>query len=236
MALAWMTLDSVATGEGPLELRCRGGRDYLITVAGRVLMSSAAHRSEVALGELACAGLAGRRSPKVLVGGLGMGYTLRTILDLLPRGGRVRVVEINPTVVGWCRGPLAGLTDRAVADPRVTVEVADVAHVVRRFARAGGEAWDAVVLDLYQGPHLSSRRRDHPLYGTAAVEATRRALRPGGVFAVWGEDHDPGFEKALRHAGFSVRVHRPVTGARRHVVYLGRAPGGRRARRGSRRG
>ncbi|NOY43995.1 MAG: spermidine synthase [Deltaproteobacteria bacterium] len=235
MALPWKTLDSVSTGEGPLELRCRGGRDYLITVAGRVLMSSAAHRSEEALGELACAGLVGRRNPEVLVGGLGMGYTLRTILNLLPPGGRVRVAEINPTVVGWCRGPLAGLTERAVDDPRVTVEVADVAAVIRRFAKAG-EVWDAVVLDLYQGPHLSSRRRDHPLYGTAAVEATRRALRRGGVFAVWGEDHDPGFEKTLRHAGFSVRVHRPVTGARRHVVYLGRAPAARRPRRGLRRG
>ncbi|GAB6061393.1 spermidine synthase [Deferrisoma palaeochoriense] len=222
MALPWETLDRVATPEGPLELRCRGGRDYLITVAGRVLMSSATHRSEVVLGELACEGLAARPAPRVLVGGLGMGYTLRSVLDLLPASARVVVAEINPAVVGWCRGPLAGLTGRAVEDHRVRVEVADVARVVAR-APAGGV--DAVVYDLYQGPHLSARRRDDPLYGTRAVAAVRRALRPGGRFAVWGEDHDPGFEKTLRRAGFSVRVHRPVTGARRHVVYLGTAPG-----------
>ena len=229
MALPWRTLDTVDTKEGALELRCRGGRDFLITIDGRVLMNSAAHRSEAALGELACGHLAGRCGARVLVGGLGMGYTLRALLDLLPATGRVVVAEINPVVVSWCRGPMAGLTGRAVEDPRVTVEVGDVAAVIRRCA-AGNERFGAVVLDLYEGPHGGSRRRDDPLYGRRALDATRAVLEPGGIFAVWGEDHDPGFEKRLRAGGFSVTCHRPGRGGARHVVYLARAGKPRRFR------
>lgn len=231
MAQPWHTIDRVSTPDGPLELRQRGERDFLITLAGRVLMNSAAHRSEAALGQVACGPLEGRRGPRVLVGGLGMGFTLRAVLDRLPPSGRVVVAELNPDVARWCRGSLATLTGRAAEDPRVSIEVADVADLIRRAAAGGDEGrFDAVVLDLYEGPHARTPKRDDPLYGQTAVERAKAALRPGGVFAVWGENPDAGFEKRLRGAGFTVTVDRPGRGGLRHVVYLA-ALGGGRARR-----
>lgn len=227
MAQPWHILDSVPTEEGLLELRRRGESDFLITVGGQVLMSSAAHRSEVALGALACRGLRRRAGARVLVGGLGMGFTLRAALDSLGPSGGVVVAELNPVVVTWCRGPLAALTARAAEDPRVSIEVADVADVIRRSAEAGGERrFAAVVLDLYQGPHARSSKRDDPLYGSRALETTRSALVPGGVLAVWGENRDAGFEKRLRAAGFSVACERPGHGGLRHVVYVATAKAG----------
>ncbi|KAF0218989.1 MAG: spermidine synthase-like [Geobacteraceae bacterium] len=221
MALPWKIIDSLVTTSGTLELRQRGERDFLITVGGLVLMNSSAHRSEVVLGQLACSHLKHQASPRVLVGGLGMGYTLKAVLDILPATGRVVVAELNPVVVEWCRGPLAGLTDRAVADSRVTVEIADVADLIRSSAMDKQLAgFDTIVLDLYTGPHTHSHKRDDPLYGSRAIENARAALKPGGVFAVWGENYDAGFVKRLCAAGFSVTSERPGRGGLRHVVYV----------------
>lgn len=228
MAQPWKTVDSVSTAQGILELRQRGARDFLITVGGLVLMTSSAYRSEVALGRLACGHLKEHASPRVLVGGLGMGYTLRAVIDLLPATGRVVVAELNPVVLEWCRGPLADLTGCAAADPRVTVEIADVADLIRRSAANAAEGFDAVVLDLYKGPDAHSHKRDDPLYGSRAIESTRAALRPGGVFAVWGENYDAGFDKRLRAAGFSVNSERPGRGGLRHVVYVAKLDAPRR--------
>jgi spermidine synthase len=222
LAQPWKVIESVPTRQGTLELRQRGERDFLITVGGLVLMNSSAHRSEVALGELACRHLAGSPHPKVLVGGLGMGYTLKAVLDQLPETGSVLVAELNPVVVQWCRGPLAPLTGAAVADPRVTIEIADVAAVIRRSA-AESSPFDAIVLDLYTGPHAGSHKRDDPLYGSTAIETTRAALSPGGIFAVWGENNDAGFERRLRSARFSVTTARPGRGGLRHVVYVAKS-------------
>lgn len=217
MALPWIILDRVDTTEGVLELRQRGPRDFLITVGGLVLMNSLAHRSEVALGTLACAGLRERTAPRVLVGGLGMGFTLRAVLDALPADATVTVAELNPVVLDWCRGPLALLTDNAAADPRVTVAIADVAALVQ--GSAAGSC-DAIVFDLYKGPHPRTDRRNDPLYGSRAIAAAHRALRPGGVFAVWGEAYDEGFEQRLRDAGFTVAISRPGRGGLRHCVFV----------------
>lgn len=223
MARRWETLDRVETDEGALELRRRGEDEYLITVAGRVLMASAAHRSEAALAESACAHLAGRPRPRVLIGGLGMGFTLRAALDALPAAARVTVAELNPVVADWCRGPLAGLTGRAVEDPRVTVEIADVAERVAHAAEgAGSGRYDAIVLDLYEGPRESSGGASNPFFGRRALATTRQALAPGGVFAVWSEDPDDAFERRLVAAGFTVERLRPRSGGPRHVVYLAR--------------
>ena len=221
MAQPWKVLDSVATDEGILELRQRGERDFLITVNSLVLMNSALHRSEVALGELACGHLKDKAGPRVLVGGLGMGFTLRAVLDQLPASGSVVVAELNPVVLNWCRGPLAFLTGGAASDPRVAVEIADVADLIMKSALAK-KGFDAIVLDLYRGPHAKSHKVEDPLYGSIAVELTRAALRPGGVFAVWGENYDQGFDKRLSAAGFSVFSDRPGRGGLRHVVYLAR--------------
>lgn len=225
MAQPWKTLASISTAEGLLELRQRGERDFLITLGGLVLMNSLAHRSEVALGQLACGHLQHHPRPRVLVGGLGMGYTLRAVLDLLPATGEVLVAELNPVVLDWCRGPLTDLTGAAADDPRVRVEITDVAHSLRRTVQ-NREGFDAIVLDLYTGPHADCHRHDDPLYGSRAIATARAALKKEGVFAVWGENYDAGFDGRLRAAGFSVTHHRPGRGGLRHVVYVAKiAPG-----------
>lgn len=215
MTRPWETLDAVDTGEGRLELRRRGD-DYVITVAGRVLMSSMAHLTEVAVAEMACREVARRERPKVLIGGLGMGFTLRAALDILPRNARVVVAEINEAVVRWCRGPLARLTGNALKDPRASVVLEDVARVIAR----GG--FDAIILDLYEGPREAARAEGDPFYGREALRRTREALTPKGIFAIWSEDPDAAFEKRLRAAGFDVERRKPGKGGPRHAVYLAR--------------
>ena len=231
MTRPWETLDGVDTAEGWLELRRRGERDFVITVGGRVLMNSALHRTEAALAEAACSQIAGRERPRVLIGGLGMGITVRAALDVLPRQARVVVAEIEPTIVRWCRGPLADLTGSAIKDRRVTIEMADVTQLITAASRRDGACFDAILLDLYEGPRAAAQARDDPFYGPRALERTREALAPGGVFAVWSEDADPAFAKRLRAAGFSVATLRPGKGGPRHVVYL--ADAGRERSRGS---
>ncbi|HJV65951.1 MAG TPA: spermidine synthase [Geomonas sp.] len=221
MAQPWKVLDTVQTNDGVLELRQRGERDFLITVNSLVLMNSSLHRSELALGHMACGHLKEQAAPRVLVAGLGMAITLKAVLDSLPATAQVVVAELNPVVLEWCRGPLASLTDGAVGDPRVTVEIADVADVIRKSA-GGGRPFDAIVLDLYTGPHAHTDKVADPLYGSVAIELTRCALKPGGVFAVWGENREAGFEKRLSSAGFAVSTDRPGRGGLRHVVYLAR--------------
>ncbi|HVG10044.1 MAG TPA: spermidine synthase [Thermoanaerobaculia bacterium] len=220
---AWETLDTVETAEGRMELRRRGAQegkpDFVITVAGRVLMSSMAHLTEVAVAEIACGEIAGRESPRVLIGGLGMGFTLRAALDALPRTGRVIVAEINQAVVRWCRGPLAPLTGRAAMDFRSKIVVEDVAKVI---AGAREQPFDAIILDLYEGPRQATQGREDPFYGPEALKRTRQALTPKGVLAVWSEDPDAAFEKRLRTGGFNVERRKPGKGGPRHSVYLAR--------------
>ncbi len=218
MTRPWQTIARVETPEGALELRQRGAADFLITIAGRVLMTSQARRSEEALATLALRGRPAPQPGDVLIGGLGMGYTLRAALDHLPVGARVTVVELNGDVAAWCRGPLSALTDGAVADPRVTVVLADVSD---HLARAPGGAYDAILFDLYEGPHSATQSPADPLYGGRALARVREALRPGGVFAVWSEEPDARFERRLADAGFRVEKHRAGRGGRAHVVYLG---------------
>jgi len=231
MTRPWETLDSVETAEGRLELR-RRGEEYVITVGGRVLMNSALHLTEAAVATAACGRIAERDQPRVLLGGLGMGYTLRAALDALPRKAKVVVAEIEPAIVRWCRGPLSGLTRRAVDDPRVTVRMEDVTRVIAHSAdAAGGQLFDAIVLDLFEGPRTATQAKDDPFYGPRALATTHAALTRGGIFAVWSEDADPAFAKRLSNAGFRVEKLRPGKGGPRHVVYLGDS--GRKRDRGS---
>lgn len=216
MALPWQTVATVDTDEGPLALRRRGD-EFLIVIAGRVLMTSAARRSEEALATLAAAALPPRKEPRVLIGGLGMAYTLRAALDAFPPDARVVVAELTPVVVDWCRGPMAELTGGAVADPRVEIVIDDVARVIAR----GRGAYDAILLDLYEGPNAATQRKDDPFYGPAALARAHGALRPGGVFAVWSEDPDAGFARRFAAAGFTPTTHRAGRGGRTHIVYVG---------------
>lgn len=225
MARPWKTIESIDTDEGVLELRQRAERDFLITVGGLVLMNSMANRSEVMLGRLGCKSLQEHPAPRVLVGGLGMGFTLRAVLDSLPSTAAVVVAELNPVVLAWCQGPLAGLTDNAVNDPRVSIEIADVAEVVRRTSQENSAVhYHSILFDLYKGPHFRTDPLHDPLYGSRAVACVRKALLPGGVFAVWGENYDEGFVRRLRQAGFRVDSQRPGRGGLRHVVFLAEKP------------
>jgi spermidine synthase len=266
MARPWKTLDRVQTADGPLELRRRGDHDFLITIDGRVLMNSALSRSELAVARLACEALADRAEPRVLIGGLGLGLSLRAALDALPAGARVTVAELTPVVRDWCRGPARTASGDALGDPRVRVVIEDVARIIARAAgsasepaagsasepaagsgsgsgseiesdtSAGADAadgdwatdprFDAIVLDLYEGPHEATQDDADPFYGAAALARTRGALRPGGVLSVWSEEPDAAFARRLAAAGFEATLSRPGKGGRRHAVYLGRVPSG----------
>ena len=226
-------LATVSTKEGELQLRRRSPDEFLITIDGRVLMASADRRSEQAVATLACKALAGRAAPRVLIGGLGMGYTLRAALDALPGTARVTVAELTAEVETWCRGPLAPLTSGAVLDPRVRVVIDDVERVI---SAAAGGGFDAIILDLYEGP-TAATKGDEPYYGRSALARSYAALAPGGVLAIWSEDVNAGFPRRMTDAGFTTSVHRPG-GKRAYGVYLGvraAARAGGDDRRGARR-
>ncbi|MFC1817058.1 spermidine synthase [Thermodesulfobacteriota bacterium] len=230
MAKPWRIVDSIDIDEGLLDLRQRGETDFLITIDSRVLMNSSANTSEIVLAELACEFLKNKKNPRVLVGGLGMGFTLKAAIDNLPADAEVVVAELNPIMVKWCRGPLAHLTGGAVDDPRVKVVIDDVAAVIRYAVMKGkGNRFDAIILDLYEGPYEGDRGRGEYLYGDMALELSSSALKAGGVFAVWSEDPDKAFEKRLKAAGFCVNRQRPGRGGRRHVVYIARKTSGPQA-------
>jgi spermidine synthase len=227
MARPWRIVDRVDTDEGLLDLRQRGETDFIITIDNRVLMNASANMSEMVLAELACEPLKNKKNPRVLVGGLGMGFTLKAALDNLPADAEVVVAELNPVIVKWCRGPIAHFTGGAVDDPRVKVVIDDVASVIRNAAiKDRANRFDAIILDLYEGPHGGAPGRGEYLYGDRAIALSSSALNAGGIFAVWSEDPDKAFEKRLKAAGFSVNRQRPGRGGRRHVVYIAsKSPG-----------
>ena len=215
MSKPWQTIESIETDEGVLELRKRGDKDFLITIAGRVLMNSIMNRSEILLSELTCNSLENKQNPKILIGGLGMGYTLKAALDNLPDNAAVIVAELNPVVVKWCRGPISHLTDHALNDPRVTLEISDVSDLI---SKADNE-FDAIILDLYEGPFEAAKGRFDHLYGVAALNRSSSALVLGGLFSVWDEEPDTAYEKRLVRAGFTFERQKPRKG-NRHIVYI----------------
>jgi spermidine synthase len=221
MPRPYTLLESVTTPEGALELRQRGERDFMISIAGRVLMTSSSQRSEIALAQLGCAPVRARARARVLIGGLGLGFTLRAALDVLPRAARVVVAELNPAVVRWCRGPLAILTDDCLSDRRVSVVVGDVTQLIRSVAEAPTQPrFDAILWDLYRGPGAVPAGRTDRLYGARSIEPTHRALSAGGVYAVWGESRDTAFEARLMGCGFRVERSRSAGSGPQHAVYV----------------
>jgi spermidine synthase len=221
MSKAWVTLDQHDTPDGLIELRRRDADDFLICVSGRVLMNSRASRSEQELGVKTCSRL--ESGARVLVGGLGMGLTLRAVLDVLPAESQVTVAELHPIIAQGCRGPLAELTRRAVDDPRVGLRIGDVADCIGE-AAAEGVPYDAIVLDLFEGPHVKTDANQDPLYGRDAIERIWRSLAPGGVLGVWGEAPERRFEARLVKQGFSVESQRSGRGGLRHSIVLARRP------------
>ena len=188
-----------------LELRRRGG-GLEIRCNGWELMSNRAHASEQALGRLGCAGLPG--APRVLIGGLGMGYTLRAALDVLPADARVIVAELFPQVVAWNRGPLAGLAHRPLDDARVEPRCADVAALLDE------GTFNAVLLDVDNGPDAAMLAQNAALYSSAGLLRLRGALAEGGRLAVWSAGRSPGFEARREACGLPWRgVDMPARGA-----------------------
>jgi len=218
MALRWQVLDRFTIeDEGILELRQRGDDDFLITIGSQILMNSKAQRSEIALGRLGCRHIRHDQKPRILVGGLGMGITLRSVLDSLPKTADVVVAELNSKIHEWCRQQLADLTNGAANDPRVTVKIVDVAELI---AKSPKSDFDAIILDLYRGPGPQTDPKNDPIYGSRAINNAYTALKSGGVLAVWGENPDKGFEQRLATGGFSVRCERPGKGGYRHAVWV----------------
>lgn len=220
----WTLIDSVATDEGALELRQRGERDFLITVGGRVLMTSMITRSELTLAERGCSVVANLPAPRVLIGGLGLGFTLQAALAALPKAAQVTVAELNSRVIDWCRGPARTAANGAAHDTRVQFIVGDVTEEIARAAERESGRYDAILWDLYVGPSDGPRAANDPLYGTRSLRRTYAALRPGGVFGVWGEGRSSSFEARLRHVGFVQELIRTKGGGLHHVVFLGHRP------------
>jgi spermidine synthase len=188
-----------ANGE-ELRLYQRGG-EFSIRIGGDELMNSRAHESEDALADLACAKIAGRPKPRILVGGLGMGYTAAAALKHIGPAGRVVVAELFPEVVEWNRGPLAEFAGRPLEDGRLSVREIDVGRVLRE----APQSYDAILLDVDNGPERLAHQANEWLYSMAGLEAAHTTLRPAGVLAVWSASSDRAFFKRLRRAGFNVQ-------------------------------
>ncbi|MBX3573622.1 MAG: hypothetical protein KF694_14820 [Mesorhizobium sp.] len=224
--IPWVHLASATMPDGGGELRLkRRGTEFSIMSGTIELMNSRLSGSEEALATLVAQRLAGRKAPSVLIGGLGMGFTLRAALAAFGADARITVAELVPEVVDWARGPMADLSAGCLDDPRVTVAIADVAALIRPETGHGPTPrWDAILLDVDNGPEGLTRRANDRLYDHAGLAAARAALTPGGVLAVWSQGPDRAFAKRLRDAGFAVeevtvRAHRGKKGAR-HVIWL----------------
>ena len=217
----WETLGTAMGPDGSELVLARRGDEYALRVRGQLLMSSRMHGSEEVLAEAACKGLSGRPHPRVLIGGLGFGYTLRATLRQLGPGASVTVAELVPAVVEWNRGLLAPLAGAPLEDPRVTVVEGDVQ---RAMGRARGQL-DAILLDVDNGPSAMTQADNVGLYSLTGLGAAIAALKPGGRLAVWSAGEDPRFQKRMGEAGFAVEVlHPPARGTKggRHTVFLGR--------------
>lgn len=199
------------------------GRDFIIMLGRDELMGTRMQFSEEQLAKLTIAQLRAK-APRVLIGGYGMGFTYRAALDAVGREGRVVVAEIVPEILDWARGGLAALTGDCLEDPRGTVELRDVADLIEE---AGpGEGYDAILLDVDNGPDGIVRADNDRLYTCTGLAKAREALRPGGILAVWSAAPDPAFTRRLKDAGFAVEARevraRPNNKGPRHTIWFAR--------------
>ncbi len=186
-------------------------------------MSTRAPGSERALADLAIRGLVNSKAPRVLIGGLGLGFTLGAALDGLPRGAAVVVAEVLAPVVDWNRKFMFGSSKDRLADPRVVVELRDVLDVLREASLT----FDAILLDVDNGPDTYCLESNYRLYNSVGLARIKRALRPGGILAVWSAEPSPAFARKLRKAGFlseTTTVRSRGRKGARHIIFLGRKP------------
>jgi spermidine synthase len=219
--IRWVHLDTAAVpGGGELRLMQRGAEFSIMAERGNELMNSRVYGSEELLGTMAAAKIRDRRSPNVLIGGLGMGFTLRAVLGELPKGAQITVAEIVPKVVEWARGPLADVVGGSLDDRRVKIHSGDVGELI---AQSDGD-WDAILLDVDNGPDGLTRTANDSLYDAAGLARAKKALSRGGVLGVWSAGPQLGFAPRLRRAGFrteenQVRSNGARKGAR-HVIWI----------------
>lgn len=216
------TLVATARIPGGAEMRLyQRGSDHMILVDRDELMSTRMSGSEEALADLTAQRLGGGRNQRWLIGGYGMGFTLRAALRLLPRDAKVTVAELVPEILDWARGPMADLTAGCLDDPRVSIRLGDVAQAM------APASWDAILLDVDNGPDALVRPENDRLYSPAGLHAAQQALKPGGLLAIWSAGPDPRFTRTLQTAGF--RVEEEVVRARangkgpRHHIWFAKA-------------
>jgi spermidine synthase len=213
-------LGQTLSPDGTVMKLIRRSDEFIILADGAILMSSRMHGSEEALATFACQRVRTRKQPSVLIGGLGMGFTLRAALDLLPADATVVVAELVPAVVAWNRGPLGPLAGHPLKDKRVRVETGDVAVTLS----SGLGQFDAVLLDVDNGATAFTTSSNAGLYDNRGIAAARAALKMEGVLAVWAAQDDRKFEQRLRHGRFDVQVQRVrgrlKNGGPRHTILL----------------
>ena len=219
--IPWLHLDTAQVPGGGGELRLmRRGAEFSIRLGQNELMNSRVGGSEEALATIACERIRDRKQPRILIGGLGMGFTLRAALAALGPRARIVVAELVPAVVAWARGAMAEVFGESLSDPRVSIREADVGDLIR----SGPSAYDAILLDVDNGPEGLTRQANDALYDMAGLSAARAALRPDGVLAVWSSAPNEDFTRRLRKTGFAVdEVKVRANGSRggaRHVIWI----------------
>ena len=217
--LPWIQLDTAATPGGEDLRLMQRGSEFSIMAGAYELMNSRVSGSEIALATLSCAAIKDTPKPRLLIGGLGMGFTLRAALAELPEDARVEVAEIVPAVVAWAKGPLAAIHGDSLSDKRVTIRRDDVGRLI---ADANAR-YDAILLDVDNGPRGLSRPDNSALYSRRGLADARKALRPGGVLAVWSSSQDEAFARRLGASAFTVQeIRARARGLKgpRHTIWI----------------
>jgi spermidine synthase len=218
--IPWSLLDTakIPNGGGELRLKQRG-KEFSIMLGTNELMNSRLSGSEQALATLSCEKIGERPKPHVLIGGLGMGFTLRAALGALGADAKVTVAELVPSVVAWARGPMAAVFENSLDDPRVDIYEGDVGLIIR----SGKATYDAILLDVDNGPDGITHEANDGLYDSQGLRSAWQALRPGGILAVWSSGPDAKFKRRLRETGFAteeVAVRANTKRGARHVIWL----------------
>ncbi|MDH4386429.1 MAG: spermidine synthase [Caulobacter sp.] len=232
--LPWIHLASAVVPDdgGTLRLMQRG-HEFSIMAGATELMNSRLSGSEESLATLTWAAIVGDKArvdgARVLIGGMGMGFTLRAQLAVSDPRTRITVAELVPEVLDWARGPMAALHGDSLTDPRVSFHLGDIGPLIRERAAADpAGTWDAILLDVDNGPEGLTRKANDRIYGAAGLAAARQALRPGGVLAVWSSAPHAAFSRRLQQAGFAVTERsvraRVGKGGSRHVIWLASRP------------
>jgi spermidine synthase len=219
--IPWIKLDTSSIPGGTEELRLmRRGAEFSIMLGRNELMNSRLSGSEEALATLPCERVRQRRNAHILIGGLGMGFTLRAALGAAAPDARITVAELVPAVIAWARGPMAELHGASLDDPRVRLHEGDVGQLIR----SARSAYDAILLDIDNGPDGLTRAGNDSLYDAVGLGLAQAALKPGGVLAVWSAAPDRPFTKLLHKMGFAVEEHRVRAraggGGASHVIWL----------------